>query len=182
MWQKTRLSCIPVLGGKQKLVSEEGGWTAWEILKQNVRSTAWFLLVAYSKVGEETETEEIIVSKTELKLEGLENAQLVLIVKRWESVFLETAPRVWLTPQPPGWEASRPTAPWVPTKTALRPWNAELLTFWDLQPLYSFLFSLLEWEELSFAYPNIVFWKHIICTGRNFTPGWTIANCQPFLI
>ena len=55
---------------------------AWEILKQNVRSTAWFLLVAYSKVGEEIETEEIIVSKTELKLEGVENAQLVLIVKK----------------------------------------------------------------------------------------------------
>lgn len=51
-------------------------------MKQNVRSTAWFLLVAYSKVGEEIETEEIIVSKTELKLEGVENAQLVLIVKK----------------------------------------------------------------------------------------------------
>ena len=99
---------------KAELVSKEDGWTAWEILKQKVRSTAWFLLVAYSKVGEETETEEIIVSKTELELEDLENAQLVLIAKNWESIFLETAPRVWLTSQPPGWEASRPTAPWVP--------------------------------------------------------------------
>ena len=99
---------------KAELVSKEDGWTAWEILKQKVRSTAWFLLVAYSKVGEETETEEIIVSKTELELEDLENAQLVLIAKNWESIFLETAPRVWLTSQPPSWEASRPTAPWVP--------------------------------------------------------------------
>lgn len=51
-------------------------------MKQNVRSTAWFFLVAYSKVGEETETKEIIVNKTELELEDLENAQLVLIAKK----------------------------------------------------------------------------------------------------
>lgn len=38
-------------------------------------------------MGEETETKEIIVNKTELELEDLENAQLVLIAKKNEKAF-----------------------------------------------------------------------------------------------
>lgn len=140
-------------GWKAELVSEEGGWIAWEILKQNVRSTAWFFLIAYSKVGEETETEEIIVNKTELELEDLENAQLVLIAKKMRKHFSGDSTKgiAYISATGLGGQQAHcflgsRSQRRGPTKTVLRPWNAGLLTFWDLQPLYSFLFSLLEWE------------------------------------